>query len=113
MYNTDRATRVSWELCTALTLASDALAILCHAPAHRASLLSPSSALHPTVSLFAPDTHSELTGTAQHCLCLPEQSRQLSLELGEGQGCYKFGRSEQLTKPWIMAAWTLGIDLCL
>lgn len=61
----------------------------------------------------APDTLSELTGTTQHYLCLPEQRKQLSLELGEGQGCYKFGRFVQLTKPCIITEWALGIDLCL
>lgn len=109
-YNTDRATRVSWELCTPLTLASDPLAILCHIPAHWAFPLFPSSALHPPSHSSAPDTLSELTGTAWHCLCLPEQRRQLSLELGEGQRCYKIGRSVQLTKPCIMPVWALGID---
>lgn len=67
----------------------------------------------PLSHSFAPNTLSELTGTAQHCLCLPEQRRQLSLELGEGQGCYKFSRSVQLTKSCIVPERALGTDLCL
>lgn len=67
----------------------------------------------PLSHSFAPNTLSELTRTAQLCLCLPEQRRQLSLELGEGQGCYKSSRSVQLTNPCIMPERVLGTDLCL
>lgn len=72
------------------TLASDTLAIFCHAPANQATLLSPSSALAIPPSLSAPDTLSELARTVWCCLCLPE----LCPELGAGQGCYEFTRSQ-------------------
>lgn len=85
-------THTSRKMCIPLTLTSDILVIFCHTPAYLASLLPPSFALSilPTLS-SAPDTQSKLTRKAHHCL--PEQGRQLSLELGESQGSYEFTRS--------------------
>lgn len=72
-YNTDRATRVSWELCTLLTLASDPPAILCHTaenPFFPYLLLS----IPPSHS-SVPDTLSEFTGTAWQ-LPLPSRAEE-------------------------------------